>query len=189
MNNESSENNSTNNSINNNKSLEEKNTEEKNQLLYELLLNTYDENLARRRNLDDKAHSLIDKVSITAGLLIGLGVFQREFFSLNFLQQIFYFGGLFSLIITIILSLKVVKATKYNRYTKLEIIERYFKDPFIEKPTVIIEIIKSLLHSIETIDQNNIKKGKYLILSWHFLVMGISLLLVYLILAYLIPFS
>ena len=116
------------------------------------------------------------------GLLIGLGTF--DLFGKLSKPEYFipYFGGISSLIFSMVASLIAVRIIKYNIEPKIQDLERFFDNldsEYFKYVTIIRQSIRPFIDAIIDIKKINNRKVTWITASWIALVIGLVLIIIY----------
>jgi hypothetical protein len=177
----------------NSKCANEENEENRIKLVYEIIKDAYKSRLENKDKLDEKASKIIVFSGIIVSLYSGFGsIILRDipkdqgiltkYYSLLLLLAF----GLILLICSVYFGLRAFKLETWESVPD----ERHFLDEYAKKDKSIQQILGSLSTMIvEAVESNNIKiknKVRYINNSFHFLVAGIVVCVIFLLLSVLI---
>lgn len=158
-------------SINNNKS-------DKDELLVELVRGVYDEENQRTRDLDSKAASLIGYVTITTGLLIGLGTISLiEKVTSAYLLGL-YIASIGLFLVSIIVSLVAIMIRNYESSPTFEQLILFFNH-YQYYTEIVAQIIPSLIQITKKNSILNDNKAKCIIICWMLIILAICLIVAF----------
>jgi hypothetical protein len=148
------------------------------EILYDIVKTKYNDSLARWDSLDNKASNLIGYVTIVTGLLVGIGTFELFGSLHSVISYILFFIGMGLLVLVIISSLICIRIKYYFEIPSAKEIEMIFEKNW-KYQTIIRQIFISRLDTQKKIDQHLEDKVKWIGRSWQFLIIGMSMLLVF----------
>jgi hypothetical protein len=153
---------------------------QRDQLVFELIKRRLDNERQRINDLDGKASNLVGFVSVVVSVLLGSALFELRFLSFGSAVSILYFLGIGVLLISIGFALGGFRIRRWQDVPEVE----YFLDEYTNRryeevlTTSSVEMARAVKHTEE---QNN-HKAQLISWSWYFLIIGLSLVVLFIIL-------
>jgi hypothetical protein len=149
------------------------------ELILDLVKRRYDSELARTKDLDSKAGSLIGFVSVVVGLLVGLGTIDLLSKLVKLEYSIPYFLGIGILLLSIVISLFSIKVRKWPFVPSVvPLTNKYFSIPY---KLAIKRIAKTMAWAVTVMELKNNGKARLINWSWYLLILGLSFVLLFVI--------
>lgn len=155
--------------------------------MYELLKGRHDEEIVRRKELDDKTSNLMAYVSIITGLTIALGT--SSFRDALALPQFYvtYFFGIGLLLGSVITALIASRVMKWRVVPDIRMLMKEDANSTFTKTTLVNKRITELVQAIDINHDRNESKARGIMVSWCFLVAGLITLVIFLFILVITP--
>jgi hypothetical protein len=150
---------------------------ERDDLIFELINRRYDSEHARTNNLDSKANSLIGFTSIVVGLILGAGT--MDILKLLHAQSaiVIYFIGIATLLLSIGFSLWSFRVRSWIMVPKVQtLIEKYTTKSYDE---VLKRNAGEMAKAVAFSEVQNNNKAKLIEYSWYCLLIGLTLIFIF----------
>lgn len=152
---------------------------ERDMMIFDLIKRRYDSELQTINDLDSKAGNLIGFVSVTIGLLVGVGTLNLIDKLSKFEYFIIYILGIVILLVSIIFSMYAIKIRKWAIAPEVQYLRfKYYSQPL---RTVIRANAAVMAEAIKTIEKQNGSKAILINYSWYLLIAGLSMVLIFVI--------
>jgi hypothetical protein len=162
----------------------------KTNLFYEIVKEYYNGEIERRKEIDGKASSLINYVSIVTAITISLGTYSLHDVFTHIQLAITYFAGITSLLGSVVMALVASRVMKWKNSPSLESMLDIYRNSNSKDDEMMKKVATSELQSATKLNhKNNQSKAKYLKASGWLMIAGLSILAFFLFLLYSVPIS
>jgi hypothetical protein len=149
-------------------------------LIYELIKRRLENERQRINDLDAKANNLVGFVSVVISILLGSALFELRSLSSNLAVSILFFVGMGGLLLSIVLALAGFRIRRWRDVPEVQyLIEKYTTLPHEE---VLKRNAGEMANAVKHAEVQNNRKAQLISWSWYFLIVGLSLVVLFIVL-------